>query len=231
MSNTFNAYHGSGAAIIQVSNEFDLDHETKQQYQLILTANDMQGGSDPVGVTVDLTDEVEWGGKGVFVVSWVVAFGRSHAEVLIIPEDQDHWENDPQFSRKVWVERQEVVYTTVGAGPTLFSPNTLISRTNRSAIDEDTWVQRGTIDTAGQVNDMIDLIFSLDGAYGDDRQYDLTPNPNPAIDSWNSNSYAHGLLNALEASGPISVSVNLGNDLFPGWDKPLQLFEFGIEEE
>jgi hypothetical protein len=87
-------------------------------------------------------------------------------------------------------------------------------------IDEERWTQRGTITPSGPENDLIDLIFSLDAGYCDDLPYFAFPNANNSF--WNSNSYAHGVLNALEASDSgITVDVNLGSLSFPGWDKPL----------
>lgn len=233
-SNAFFAYDDSGTATIQVNDEWELDHETTPEYDLILEADDMNGNTATVGVTVTLTDEIEWDSTGIFVISWEVEIlgvgtNRFHAEVLIIPEDQETYETDARFVNKVWVNREEMVYTTVGAGPGGLLGQTLISTTNRSVIDEDDWAQIGTIDTAGCTCDLIDLIFSVDGGYGDNRQYDAIPNADPNVDSWNSNTYAHGLLNALESEDDdVTVDVNLGGLNFPGWNKPLPLAEFGL---
>jgi len=233
LSDAFKATDVNGTATITVNNEWSLDHETKIVHNLILQAVDAQGNTATTGATITLTDEVEWGGMGVFVVSWEVASpftgnpsGHHHSEILIIPADQEAHENDPLFTNKVWVDRIEVVYTTVGADYELVNNvGTLVSTANRSAIDEDRWSQRGTIATSGDEEDLIDLIFSLDAAYDDDLPYFAFPNANNNF--WNSNSYAHGLLNALETSdSDITVAVNLGGLSFPGWDKPLGMAEF-----
>lgn len=223
-------------ATLLVNDEGQLDHESKPEWNLILKATDVYGNSGSTGVKVTLSDEVEWGSTGVFVVSWEVedpvfgvGTGDHHAEILIIPEDQETYGGNGPFVRKVWVDRQEMFYTTVGAGP---GASGLVSETNRSGIDEDEWTQRGTVVTSGSTNDMIDLIFNLDGQYGDNLQYWFFPENTPA-DDWNSNSYAHGLLNALEASDSDidAPPFNPGAQDFPGWPTPVPLTAFGIEDE
>ena len=75
--------------------------------------------------------------------------------------------------------------------------------------------------------DLIDQVFEMDGNYGDDLNYDIFPEP--GTDGYNSNSYLHGLLEALSAEHGVRYTVNFGQLAFPGWDKPLELTVFGIE--
>jgi hypothetical protein len=240
-----------GQSNLVVDNEWNLDFEAlvpngtanppPAELHLVLEAMDAMGNTGITEVTVTLTDEVEWGGMGVFVVSWeVLGTGRHHSEILIIPEDQATFEDNPDFGNTAWVDRQEVHYTTVGAGPSTsvvvvggipITNTVLNSEVNRSAIDEDGWTQRGTVETTGVQNELIALIFSLDSNYADDVGYLAVP---IALlpDRFNSNSYAHGLLNALQASdSDISVNVGLGGANFPGWERPLPLIHFGVEED
>jgi hypothetical protein len=200
------------------------------QHNLILKADDMMGNTATVAVTVDLTDEVEWGAMGIFVISWEVQVlnnntGSHHAEILIIPEAQPNYASNPLFGNFVWVNREKVRYTTVGAGPQGLFTLQLVSTANRSSIDEDRWVQRGQIVANGYEEDLINGIFALDANYGDNLNYVLFPDPAPAT-GWNSNSYAHGLLNAIQESGLGWYWVDFGEASFPGWNKPLALTEF-----
>lgn len=85
--------------------------------------------------------------------------------------------------------------------------------------------------TSGGATDLIDLIFTLDGEYGDNLPYWFFPE-NTQEDDWNSNSYAHGLLNALTASDAnVGFNFAAGGAAFPGWVTPVALAQFGIDEE
>ncbi len=228
LSNAFRAIDVNGTATIEIDNEGSLDHESQVDYNLILKAVDGLGNTATIGAKVTLTDEVEWGATGVSIVSWLVVVNRHHTELLIIPSDQSQYENDPEFSRTVWVMRQEMHYTTVGAGPGIpFQPNTLVSRVNRSSVNEDTWTSRGSVWSEDE-EDLIDMVFELDGNYDDDLNYDIIPQA--GTNGFNSNSYLHGLLIALEAEFSASWTVDLGGLNFPGWEKPLLLAHFDVEE-
>ena len=226
LSDAFKATDVNGTATITVNNEWSLDHETKIVHNLILQAVDAQGNTATTGATITLTDEVEWGGMGVFVVSWpVLNQPAHHTELLIIPQNQAAYENDPIFANTAWVDRQEVHYTTVGAEGAGFLFNTLVSSVNRRTINEDSRTSRGTVWSEDE-DDLIDMVFQLDANYDDDLNYDFVPQP--GTNGYNSNSYLRGLLNALEAEFSASWNVDLGGLDFPGWNKPLPLSEFGV---
>ena len=94
-------------------------------------------------------------------------------------------------------------------------------------MNEDTWTSRGSVWSEDE-EDLIDMIFELDGNYDDDLNYDIIPQA--GTNGYNSNSYLHGLLIALEAEFNASWTVDLGGLNFPGWEKPLLLAHFDVEE-
>src|SRR5690606_10116812 len=59
-TDAFFAWDHHGMATLLVNDEWQLDHESKPQWNLVLKAVDAYGNSGTVGVTVNLTDEVEW---------------------------------------------------------------------------------------------------------------------------------------------------------------------------
>jgi hypothetical protein len=75
---------------------------------------------------------------------------------------------------------------------------------------------------ASQEHQLIDALFELDDAYGDDALYYCWPGLNDEY--YNSNSYAAGLLIAAGVTLPVFPWLN--DSLFPGWSKPLPTDRF-----
>lgn len=70
-------------------------------------------------------------------------------------------------------------------------------------------------------------VLGVAGAYGDNLNYSLYPESHPG--KYNSNSYVHGLLEAVSYSSPgISWSGWVEVLTHPGWGTPVPLAEFGL---
>jgi len=68
-------------------------------------------------------------------------------------------------------------------------------------------------------NVVIEDLFSADAGYSDDLEYELFPQA--SVDGYNSNSYTHGLLNAVGLIAP-TPTHNV-----PGYSKPVPSTKFG----
>jgi len=243
-SDGFFAYEDNGNALIEVNNQ--LDHESQADHHLILEADDGYGNTSTIGVEVAIQDELEWYSTGLFVVAWEVAASRYHTLVLIIPDDQPAWENDPNFSEVLYIGTDPYHFSTLSAFPHNFIPTDSSLLESRIAydtgrIDEDVTggvFEIGMIDICYcDQNTVISSSFSLDAAYADDLSYGLFPESAPPGTKYNSNSYVSGLLNALMDQNPgVSIFFDLssvddnndGNLDYPGWGIPVPLSNFGL---
>lgn len=160
--------------------------------------------SDPTGLTI-------------FLKAHEVALGLYHTSIVIVPDNQEAYQEDDRFMTTDEGGR----FATLGAGPE--NRGRLVSNANRPAdADLDTAAELLEIDLGGRNEDeVIAELFAADAAYPDNLDYDLLPK-SPAArlfwvpdDGYNSNSYAHGLLNSIHLVAPQP------SEKVPGFDKPV----------
>ena len=155
-----------------------------------------------------------------------------HIAVLIVPDDQQRYQNDSRFLTD---PNTGQVYATLGAGPEGgFGPiaENLVSSPNRPTdADLSTAVEMLTIDLKGRdENRIIEALFQADANYSDRLEYDLFPASDGqrsifvADDGYNSNSYARGL---IESVGLIAIQPNHS---VPGFNKPVPPQEFQLQQ-
>ncbi len=164
-------------------------------------------------------------GREIVLQVQKVAGNNFHASVRIEPKDQASYAADPRFSQVNPSTGRR--FATLGAGPDLGGslynsgpPSWLKSDVNRERdADMNIKVEQRSLDLGGRdENSVIGDLFSADRNYSDNAKYSLFPAG--FSDSYNSNSYASGLLLAVELALP-EMQSNL-----PGFDKPLPEQEF-----
>ena len=174
-----------------------------------------------VGDPVNLVDP---SGLAGFLKVHRVLGDNYHASLVIIPDDQE------TFRGSAICEYTDVgtCYFTVGAGPDRLIAGRLVGGINRERDkDLDTAVEMLPLDLGGRnENEAIIRILERFRHYKNDRDYDLFPARDQerscwvADDSYNSNSYVRGL---LEAAG---IVVPQPSHRVPGFDKPLPVSDF-----
>jgi hypothetical protein len=161
-------------------------------------------------------------GLEILLESHPVALGMNHSKITIIPNNQAKWANDPNFSNTLPLPDGRH-YATLGAGPEGHNPqggNNLVSKPNRKRdLIRDKNKSSALLKCPKSEDESIKDLFAADAKYNDAALYDFFP-PFWA-DGYNSNSYAHGLLNAVGFSNiPTPPSA-------PGFGKPLPPNSFG----
>jgi hypothetical protein len=100
-----------------------LDYETVAVHNLIVVAHDESYNEASVAVEIAVDAEPEWYSTGVFLVDrQVLSSTSNHLAVLIIPDDQETWENDPAFSQTLYIGTEEYHYTIVSADAEFQNP-------------------------------------------------------------------------------------------------------------
>ncbi len=151
----------------------------------------------------------------------VFKLGNHAGVVIMVSEDSAFW-NDSRFRRTEYKGKVKIL--TLGAGEKNGSfCGSLYAKKNR---DDDISITNK--------NAMIDLYVSNDDVISDligrheyfEKKYNLKldylATPIPFTTFYNSNSYAHGLLNAAGISSAVP-----GMWYFPGWEKPIPNSYFG----
>jgi len=137
-------------------------------------------------------------GEEIDVGSHLVAFGSYHTSIRIIPENQELYKDNPNFSNTLEDGR---VYATLGAGP---EGGDLTGGINRASdVDQTNKVNFTSVDI-GTLNEdsVISSLFDSSSNYQNQLDYDLFPRNDGqrrwwvADDGYNSNSYTSGLLNS-----------------------------------
>lgn len=182
--------------------------------------NDPINRNDPTGLEISLQ------------LHEVFGSGNCHASIRITPEDQDRWKNDPRWGE--YFSQQDANgkwYLTIGAGPELLAPFTLISNLNRYYDKQPhtitSSVTRNLQMSSGENSD-IETLLTSDRAYADDLNYDYVPSAEGS--GYNSNSYISGLLSAagfLSLPSKETLTEKCGS--LPGWDKPVPFRKFAPE--
>ncbi len=163
-------------------------------------------------------------GQGIYLVDRNVGYPiGNHSAIMIVPTDQATWAADPRFSR---VTKAGLHYATLSAYPNDFNVAVILSGNAElvSTINwaDDEWKKLRLIEqlnVGGNENAMIQSLFALDAAF-DDGVLTYDPTPAATDDEYNSNSYAHGLLNAA------GITPGVAPGWHPGWEKPLPADEF-----
>ena len=171
-------------------------------------------------------------GKGIFAKTHLAkAFigdliRYRHVSIRVVPHDQSAW-----IDRLVMpgVDEFGNRFFTLGAGSgdedtDLFCGGTLISAPNRARdVSERPWDPLEMLTYPIEFeNAKISELLRIDSKYGDNLPYACRPEQNPGF--YNSNSFAHGLLNAAGLSKPRRPGRVPA--LFPGWLVPVPVTKF-----
>jgi len=176
-------------------------HDSMNLYQYCL--NNPVNFTDPWGLSI----QVQWHN--------VTKYGY-HSSIRITPIDQERYKNDPRFK----TDGNGNKYLTIGAG--LGGAMKLVSNRNRPT---DMAEQDGAMDIGASDKDcenkQIDKLLELDNNYQDNLYYEASPQA--VNNSYNCNSYTHGLLNAAGIVAPDVVGniVESEGGGFPGWERPV----------
>jgi len=167
----------------------------------------------------------QWGLE-VRLESHSVIPSKDHAKITIIPKNQLKWSKHSEFYNKT---KDGKAYATIGAGPE--DGGKLVSHLNRKTdLKRDKNTYSETIECPKNMTEdqFISSLLKSDRNYSDNLDYDLLPAESGGDQSWylpddsyNSNSYVSGLLNATGAKRPSAQpSKN------PGWYKPVPSSNF-----
>ncbi|MBI1313164.1 hypothetical protein GC176_17880 [bacterium] len=232
-SYVFYADHENGEAVIKTYGT--VDYECQNAHDLIVVAIDESGHEAKVQVGVGVIPEDEWYATGVFLVERpVLGTQYYHTAILIVPDDQETWKNDPAFAQILYVGHTPMHYTIVSADASNPTNPLNLGKLRRYPVPESVTMfeaQGGTLSdvsiSSGDQNDMITTILGIAGAYGDNLNYHLFPESHPGY--YNSNSFVRGVLDAVTTVRPdISYSAWVDWASHPGWSVPVPLDEFGI---
>ena len=157
-------------------------------------------------------------GREVKLTSHNVVAGFRHSALLLIPDDQSQNWGSLGFKKN----NQGKWYATLSAGPDNWWNPKLKSDVNRPTDAPDKNRIEATVanpygKSKADDTKFINTLLSNDRNYGDNLDYDLTPE---LQDGYNSNSFSSGLLNSVGATVP-----KLKGD-FPGIKKPVPSDDF-----
>jgi alpha-tubulin suppressor-like RCC1 family protein len=204
-------------------------------------------GSELAAVVGDFSDATRWSalrgnaqaqfavrapGRGIFAKSHLAKefqfdlIRYRHVSIRVVPYEQEKWRSRIPMPG---VDEYGNSFFTIGAGSGDADTNTncggvLVSDINRFRdVTTPPWDPLESLPyPASLEDDMILKLLSLDSSYGDDLLYACRPEVNPGF--YNSNSYAHGLLDAARLPTPRRPARI--PTLFPGWMTPVPLSKF-----
>lgn len=142
----------------------------------------------------------------------------------MVPKNQPYWRSGERaklFTNKIngyW-------YATLGAGPLRQGCNgVLVSDINRytDVREPPSFPVRRLAVPQEAEDDKIGLLLNRDSNYRDDLPYACLPDIPFSDNTYNSNGYAHGLLNAAG----IEAQLPVGGGYFVGWTKPVPSSQF-----
>jgi RHS repeat-associated protein len=148
-------------------------------------------------------------GLYVLLEAHPVALGFNHSKVVIIPDDQDSWRDHPDARTFLNGE----VYMTIGAGSVDGKLTDGLNRTRDVIRTHNVFSTSVNLPAGMTENQYIGKLLSAHENYQDNAKYVWFPAKSSS--SYNSNSYASGLLNAT--GGRVSQTPPSA----PGYAKPL----------
>ena len=163
--------------------------------------------------------------RGIFIQGYPLYLGLSHSALRLIPKNARKWLADSDWGSLFLQDSVENWFVTLSAESSTHNcSGNLVSEVNRVA---DLVTPLLYFDRALYPNDREDAIigalFQADANYHDDLPYDCIP---PAGDgTYNSNSYAHGLVNATGLLATPTFS-SVWSYWYPGWAKPVPPDQF-----
>jgi alpha-tubulin suppressor-like RCC1 family protein len=178
---------------------------------------------------------------GIWAKSHVVFLLFKHAAIRIVPRNQSDWlDTSNQFN--IWFSEPklkrygDLVYATIGGGPSADDPFVLSNLENRFNSQSD--IERNSVDRPERLDlslgsdedSAIERLFTLASYYDQNSTLDYELTPGSSTDGYNSNSYLRGLLEAAQIRLPKFPTPYLGDSpAFPGWFKPVPKLYFGIQ--
>lgn len=169
---------------------------------------------------------------GIFATSYSVVDATTHVGIHIIPTHQRKWllQREGDFRKNTFNHKY---FATIAAESSVQGcGGLLVSTINRPKDVEARTIPKQVHNEALAVSEAaedekIELLFSRNDQYPDDLPYGCFPDF-PFPDSvYNSNSFAHGLLNAAQIPVP-AFPTRLDLSMYPGWVKPVPLSKFGV---
>jgi hypothetical protein len=162
------------------------------------------GYADPFGLTI-------------YYANQPVVPGIYHSKLMIIPDDQSAWANDPNFH----LNDQGQYFATIGAGPEGF-PSKLVEAANRKNDVKKPCDHEVPLDIPSRYADenaAIKSLFDLSAQYNENPEpYALFPQSGGP--HYNSNSFISGLLGAAGFAAPDPGAYA------PGYNKPVPADRF-----
>jgi len=162
--------------------------------------------------------------RGIFVEGYPLVGFQGHTALRLVPRNQARWLSDARFYQDSGFNWS----VTIGAESSnvLGCGGTLVSALNRP---KDTQTPLLYFQRALYPNDREDMIieelFQAFGNYHNDLPYPDICIPLPNDGTYNSNSYAHGLINATtDLLADPFIAEHWIN--FPGWTKPVPRSQF-----
>lgn len=157
-------------------------------------------------------------GQGAMVFEGVhqVALGQYHTSVVIMVDSSSEFWNDESFSNSAYGGK--IKFATLGAGSV---DGNLVSGVNRKPNDINLSIKKEMINLNISDSATIKNLFALEKYYRENNTnvpYVLLPVKST---SHNSNSFAHGLLNAA------GISSTKPSHSVPGWNQPVPNWRFG----
>ena len=152
----------------------------------------------------------------------VIPTPESHVSIRIVPKNQSRWVQElPQIFNND--DGKGHFFATIGAGATVFpcfgSLKSDVNRPGDVGIAKQ-WIERLQYPPILE-DTLIERLFQRDSNYHDDLAYGCTT---LVEGEYNSNSYAHGLLDAADIPPPVFPLVNRW--LFVGWGKTVPASNF-----
>lgn len=163
--------------------------------------------------------------SGIFAKGHEVLNENYHVAIRLVPRNQVFWRTNPTWKALFEKKINGLWYATLGAGPTGLLPCTgnLKSEPNRTRDVNVAATHLERLSVSAELEDTkIGLLLNRDSNYSDQLPYECFPDVGDG--SYNSNGYAHGLLNAAGITAPEFPVTEANN--FPGWSKPVPENEF-----
>ena len=163
------------------------------------------------------SDEEKYGPTQIFLgVHGVVGSPIGHASVVVFAyPESEFWDHD-EFQYN-YDEKRGAKYMTIGGGDCFILWANMQGNFNRKSdanLSNKSRLIR--LHSTANVNDTVNMLIQFQNNYQNNATYALFP-----VTKYNSNSYAHGILNAA------GLYPNKPWPWLPGWHRPLPISYFG----